>query len=318
MSHFLVTGGAGFIGRALCARLAAAGHDLTVLDDFSSGIRAGLPPGVRVIEADICDAAAIAAALYGTHGVFHLAAISSVEACTERRAETNRTNLHGTVTLLEQLGPRPVVYTSSAAIYGEQAALPIGEGATPDPISPYAVDKLASERHCQIAAHLRGGRAMVVRPFNVFGPGQSPSSPYAGVITRFVTLAVAGLPITVNGDGGQVRDFIHVADVARALDAAMGLAMTDDPGTVRRYNLCSGRPVSVVDLAERIEARAGSHAARHHGPSRAGDIRQSIGDPSRARDELGFAAEISLDAGLDELIEAARATWRATGGAAGA
>lgn len=298
MSRLLVTGGCGFIGRHLCAALAARGEALTVLDDLSTGSADALPRGTRLIEGDICDPSAIARALEGAEAVLHLAAISSVEACTARRAETGRVNLGGTRALLAQSAVRPVVFTSSAAIYGDQTVSPVPETAMPRPLSPYAEDKLASEG--LLAAS--GAPAIALRPFNVYGPGQPPGSPYSGVITRFAERAAAGHALRVNGDGLQTRDFIHVRDVARGLVLALDRARAAPPGQFEALNLCSGRALTILDLARLVASRTGSPVTPLHGPARPGDIRHSCGDPARARARLGFAAEIDIATGLADLL----------------
>jgi UDP-glucose 4-epimerase len=303
MSRLLITGGLGFIGGALCRRLAASGADLVVYDDLSTGDPARLPHGARLVEGDICDAPRLRRALAGVDGVVHLAAVSSVEACVNRRAETSRTNLHGTVTLLEETGALPVVYTSTAAVYGDQPVLPVTEDSEPDPISPYAIDKLGSERHLRAAVDLRGARGVVLRPFNVYGAGQSPESPYAAVIPRFVARAALGLPLFVNGDGGQIRDFVHVRDVADALAAAMLLALADGPPVLHTVNVCRGEGLSILALAQMVNRLAGSRAPIAFGPARIGDIRDSVGDPSRAAHLLGFSPRVDLRQGLAEMLE---------------
>ena len=307
MTRLVVTGGLGFVGGALCRRLAAAGADLVVYDDLSTGDTARLPPGARLVEGDICDAPRLRRALAGADGVVHLAAISSVEACVSRRAETSRTNLHGTVTLLEETGALPVVYTSSAAVYGDQATLPVGEDAEPDPISPYAIDKLGSERHLRAAVDLRGARGVVLRLFNVYGAGQAPDSPYAAVIPRFVARAALGLPLFVTGDGGQIRDFVHVRDVADALARAMHLALEDGPPVMHTVNIARGEGLSILSLAQMVNRLAGSAAPIAFGPARIGDIRDSVGDPRRAARLLGFAPSVDLRDGLSEMLEEAAA-----------
>ncbi|SFC65338.1 NAD-dependent epimerase/dehydratase family protein [Tropicimonas isoalkanivorans] len=300
--RFLVTGGCGFVGAALCHHLEASGVEIVVLDNLSSGDPARLPPTAELITGDICDRRAIDKALQGVTGVFHLAAISSVELCTTHRAEASRTNLQGTVTLLEATGDLPVVFTSSAAVYGEQVDLPVREDAVPAPISSYAIDKLGSERHMKEAADLWGARCIAVRPFNIFGPGQSPNSPYSGVLTRFVEGARNGAPLTVNGDGGQTRDFIHVGEVAEALFAAMKAAVNSKPGMYSVLNICSGEAISILDLARLVNREAGSQVPIAFGPTRLGDIRHSAGDPRRAEKEIGFRATMPLQTGIAEML----------------
>ena len=300
--RLLVTGGAGFIGRALCRRLVAEGFAVTVLDDLSTGDARLLPRGTRFVEGDICDRAALQEALAGVDGVFHLAAVSSVEACLAAPAATSRTNLQGTVTLLEVASGRPVVHASSAAVYGEQSLLPVTERATPDPISPYAVDKLASERHLALAASLKGERAVALRLFNVYGPGQPPDVPYAGVIARFAARALAGQTLRVQGDGRQIRDFVHIDDVVTALMLAMDYIRGAPAGEYLCANICTGEPVAIGDLARTLARLAGRGAPVEFTEHRPGDIRHSLGDPARARQVLGFEAGRRLQSGLADVI----------------
>lgn len=288
-----------------------------MLDDLSSGDPSGLPPGVDLIRGDICDRAAVERALAGVNGVFHLAAVASVEMCARNPEEARRTNLDGTDLLLKAAGGLPFVFTSSAAVYGEQAALPVGEDATPAPMSSYAADKLGSEGHLRMAARERGARCVALRPFNIFGPGQAPRSPYTGVLTRFVESASMGLPLNVNGDGGQTRDFVHVNDVARALRAAMRVAEAADPGHFAALNICSGRGISILDLARLVTRLANSRAPISFGPARPGDIRHSTGDPQRAEDTIGFRVEIPFEEGIAEMLARRAARIAARQGAPG-
>ncbi len=314
--RLLVTGGCGFVGSSLCRLLVESGADVVVLDNLSSGDASRLPDGVELITGDICDRRAIDRALREVSGVFHLAAISSVEMCTNHRAEASRTNLQGTVTLLEATGDLPVVFTSSAAVYGEQSDLPVGEASVPAPISSYAIDKLGSERHLQEATSLWGARGIAVRPFNIFGEGQSATSPYSGVLTRFVQGARQGAPLTVNGDGGQTRDFIHVDEVSVALMSAMTTAMAAAPGTFSVVNICSGQNISILDLARLVNRLVGSQIPIAFGPSRLGDIRHSTGDPSQAEALIGFRSCMTIEEGIARMIsgtELKHETHRATG-----
>ncbi len=300
--HMLVTGGAGFIGRLLCQRLLQAGHRVTVLDDLSTGDAKALPAVVNLVTADICDRVALRSALKGVDGVFHLAAVSSVEACLAEPAASSRTNLQGTVTLIEEATGLPLVYASSAAVYGDQKDLPITESATPDPISPYAVDKLASERHLALAASLHDERMVALRLFNVYGPGQPADSPYAGVIARFAARALAGLPLTIQGDGSQTRDFVHVTDVVAALVAGMARAQSGPTGQFTCANVCSGRPISVLDLAQSLSTLADQRAPIVFAGPRPGDIRHSIGDPAHAREVLGIRSVQGFEHGLRDVL----------------
>ena len=220
----LVTGGAGFIGRALAARLLREGAEVTVLDDLSSGDASRLDRGARLMEGSVTDPGRVAEAMAGADAVFHLAAIASVARCNEDLAASHRVNLGGFVNVLEAAAAREqrpaLVYASSAAVYGDNPETPLREDARPRPLSPYGADKLGCELHASAAATVLGLRSTGLRFFNVYGPGQDPGSPYSGVISRFHRAATLGEGVTIFGDGGQTRDFVFVDDVVEALLSA--------------------------------------------------------------------------------------------------
>ena len=309
MKVFLVTGGCGFIGSHLAEALLAAGHGVRVLDDLSSGKRENLPPGASLIEGDVGDPAAVRRALAGVDGCFHLAAIASVARGTREWLATHRTNLGGTVTLFDAIAiaagaaPIPVVYASSAAVYGEPAALPLAEGAEKRPLSAYGADKYGSELHAAVATRVHGIPTVGLRFFNVYGPRQDPNSPYSGVVSIFAERLARRLPITVYGDGGQTRDFVFVADVVRALTAAMTLLPPGGPV----FNVCTGVAVAVRELAERIGAICGVVPEIGYGPAREGEIRHSVGDPERGRQALGLGPTVPIGEGLARLLAGSRA-----------
>ena len=306
MDRLLVTGGAGFIGSHLCDALLARGTQVRVLDDLSSGRRDNLPHGVELIVGDVADPAAARAALEGMDGCFHLAAIASVQRAAEDWLGTNRVNLVGTIALLDAARARrlPVVYASSAAVYGDCPIQPIGEDAPTRPLSAYGADKLGCELHAAVATGVHGVPTTGLRFFNVFGPRQDPGSPYSGVISIFAAQLRRGAPISVFGDGGQTRDFIAVADVVAALLAAMARLRAGGAGPQQAevFNVCTGHATSVLDLARTIAELCGLTPVLHHGPAREGDIRHSVGRPAAARAELGFVAETPLRAGLAQVL----------------
>jgi UDP-glucose 4-epimerase len=296
LGAYLVTGGCGFIGSHLVEALLRAGHAVRVLDDLSTGHRHNLPPGVELLEGDVADAALVRRAMAGMDGCFHLAAVASVERSNLDWLGTHRANLTGSICVFDAAreGRRPVVYASSAAIYGDNPALPLAEDARPRPLSAYGADKLGSEQHALVAGLVHGVPSCGLRFFNVFGPRQDPRSPYSGVISIFCDRLRAGQGITVYGDGGQSRDFIYVGDVVRALRAAMDRAATTAPV----FNVCTGRATTVLDLATTIARLLGRNPEIAFAPPRAGEIRESLGDPAAAMRALGFAAETSLEDGL--------------------
>ncbi len=304
MARYLVTGGCGFIGSHLIERLLAAGHDVRVLDDLSTGKRENLPASVPVTVGNVADPAAVDAAMSGVDGCFHLAAVASVDRSREAWLETHHANLSGTIAVFDAArrargdGPVPVVYASSAAVYGDNPNTPLTEDAATRPLSAYGADKLGCELHARVADGVHGVPTTGFRFFNVFGPRQDPKSPYSGVISIFAGRIARGEPITVNGDGEQVRDFVYVKDLVRYLTAAMERPQPGAPV----YNVCTGTPTSVNRLAEVLAAVAGKPLDRRTGPARPGDIRVSIGDPSRLVAAFGMACETSLEDGLRDTL----------------
>jgi UDP-glucose 4-epimerase len=309
---YLVTGGAGFIGSHLCDSLAGDGHAVRVLDDLSTGLRTNLPSGVELIEGDIADPAAMKTAVAGVDGCFHLAAIASVARGVEDWLGTHRANLTGTITLFDEVRrqprPVPVVYASSAAVYGDCADLPITEAAAKRPLSAYGADKYACELHAVVASHVHRVPTVGLRFFNVYGPRQDPRSPYSGVISIFCERVRRGAAIDIFGDGGQTRDFIAVADVVVALRAAQGIAQMGDvvgrlPPEAPVFNVCTGIATSVIELAHTIATLAGVPAEIRHAPSRAGEIRHSVGSPDLARRVLGLTRPEALPDGLRRVLD---------------
>jgi UDP-glucose 4-epimerase len=302
MSTYLVTGGAGFIGSHLCEALLAAGHQVRVLDDFSTGDRRNLSTAVELLEGDVADPALVQAAMAGVDGCFHLAAVASVERGVTEWLATHRVNLTGTVTIFDAIRrcgrPVPVVYASSAAVYGDAQTIPIREDAVCRPLSAYGADKYGCELHALVASHVHGIPTTGLRFFNVYGPRQDPRSPYSGVISIFCERLRAGAPVLVFGDGRQTRDFVYVADVVAALRAAMARA----PAEAAVFNVCSGIRTAVLDLAATIADLAGHPPQIEHRPPRAGEIRHSLGDPARARQALGLADPLPLRDGLRHVL----------------
>lgn len=309
MPHFLVTGGCGFIGSHLVDALVANGHTVTVLDDLSTGQIDNLPRAADLIVGCVTDAAAVAQASERADGVFHLAAIASVARSNGEWVWTHRVNQTGTVTVLDAARPRcvPVVYASSAAVYGVQGMDPLTETLTPRPLTAYGADKLGSELHGAVAATIHGIPTLGLRFFNVYGPRQPAGSPYVGVISIFADRVRRGLPLVVHGDGSQTRDFVYVGDVVRALLLAMQHCRASPVAAARIANICTGRAISIIELARQVMAVAGRSVSIQHTAARAGDIPASVGDPALAEDLLGFRATTELAAGLKALLAAGRA-----------
>jgi UDP-glucose 4-epimerase len=302
MSTYLVTGGAGFIGSHLCEALVARGDSVRVIDDLSTGHRHNLPPGVPLIVGDVADADAVARAIEGVDGCFHLAAIASVEKGITDWLGTHRANITGTITVFDAIrrqGSRiPVVYASSAAVYGDAATVPIAETEPRTPLSAYGADKYSCELHARVASHVHGIPTVGLRFFNVYGPRQDPKSPYSGVISIFCERIAAGLPINIFGDGGQTRDFVYVGDVVAALLAAMALR----PPDAAVFNVCTGVPTSVEALAALIADLAGQTLDANTRPPRAGEIRHSLGVPDLADRVLGLKGRVKLRDGLGRVL----------------
>lgn len=293
----LVTGGGGFIGSHLVSALVDH-NDVQVLDDFSTGRRSVLPDEVDVIEGDVRNPETVDRAVTGVDTVFHQAANVSVTESVDRPTETNAVNLNGTLNLLEAARRTDArfVFASSCAVYGHPESLPVSEAAPLQPTSPYGVQKAAGDRYVRLYAELYGLETVALRYFNVYGPGRSTGG-YSGVIRAFLSQARDGADVTVEGDGTQTRDFIHVSDVVRANLAA---ATTDQVG--QAFNIATGTETSVRELAEMITSFVDSSSDIVHIDPREGDIQRSCGDTARARDELEFEAHVSPSDGIERLV----------------
>jgi UDP-glucose 4-epimerase len=301
MKAFLVTGGCGFIGSHLADALVARGHRVRILDDLSTGKRASAPAKTEVVIGDVADLATVRRAMQGMDGCFHLAAIASVQRSVEAWLATHRVNLGGTIHVFEaaqEAGAVPVVYASSAAVYGDNAALPLAEREMLTPLTPYGADKAACELQARAAFAVRGVPSSGMRFFNVFGPRQDPKSPYSGVISIFAENILAGRPLTIFGDGQQTRDFVFVGDVVAALLAAM----ERQDKSARVFNVGRGERITLLKLIAALERVTGRKAVVRHEEPRAGDIRHSQGDATQLRAGLGFAAKTSLEEGLASLM----------------
>ena len=301
MANYLITGGCGFIGSHLAESLLKDGHRVRVLDNLSTGKEQNLPSGCEMIFGDVANSAAVDGGMEGMDGCFHLAAVASVQESNENWLGTHHVNQTGTINIFEAARKRktPVVYASSAAVYGDNAEMPLKEYAATRPLTAYGADKLGSELHARVASLVHGIPTVGMRFFNVYGPRQDPSSPYSGVISIFVDRVLKGETLTVFGDGQQSRDFIYVRDVVRFLKTGMN----NVGRTPSVFNVCTGESVSIESLAKIVMSLAGKQVALKHLPSRKGDIRVSIGNPAYAKQLLGITARESLATGLRELIE---------------
>ncbi len=304
MGTFLVTGGAGFIGSHLVEALVLRGERVRVLDDLSTGRRENLKHlegRFEFLHGSCADAAMARAAVKGVDGVFHEAAIPSVPRSITDPIGTDRANCGGTVTMLEasrEAGVKRFVFAASSAAYGDTPTLPKEESMTPNPLSPYAVQKIAGEHYCRVFFQTHGLKTVALRYFNVFGPRQDPKSEYAAVVPRFVTAALNGEPVTVFGDGLQSRDFTPVGDAVRA----NLLALTSEKAPGHVINVARGERITLLELIDRIGRIVGHRVEVRHEPARAGDVKHSLADVSRAKALLDYEPSSSLDEALTEVV----------------
>lgn len=301
---YLVTGGAGFIGSHICERLLRDGQRVRVFDNFSSGKEENLRDlggEVETIHADIRDARAIRDAMKGVHVVFHEAALGSVPRSVADPLTTHDSNITGTLNVLlaaRDAGVRRVVYASSSSVYGETPTLPKHEGITPQPLSPYALSKLAGEHYINIFNHVYGFEAVSLRYFNIFGPRQDPESQYAAVIPKFVTALLKGVAPTVYGDGQQSRDFTYVENVVEA-----NLLASEAEGVAGRFfNVACGGRYTLLDLLGKIKGILGSDVDPVHEPPRAGDVKDSQASIEEAERALGYRVKVDFDEGLRRTV----------------
>ncbi len=308
IERVLVTGGAGFIGSHTCDRLLGLGKTVLAVDDLSTGHRENLAgalesPDCTLVEADAADPAAMERVFddFEPDAVVHLAALVSVPQGEAEPGRNFRLNVAATQVVADAARRgicRRIVFASSAAVYGNSEALPLREDGATDPISQYGAAKLMSEKLLRAYAISYGLAATCFRFFNVYGPRQDPRSPYSGVVSIFADRYRAGQPVTVNGDGGQSRDFIYVGDLARAVAAAA----TDPAQRGGVYNLCTGRATTLLDLIDILAAEYPEVPAPSFGPERAGDIRHSLGDPAAAREVLAVTNDTPFADGIRALL----------------
>ncbi|MDF9619063.1 NAD-dependent epimerase/dehydratase family protein [Pseudomonas entomophila] len=301
----LITGGAGFIGSHLCDALLEKGYAVRILDDLSTGKRENLQlghPQLELLEGDVADAALVARAAAGCRAVVHLAAVASVQASVEDPVKTHQSNFIGTLNVCEAMrlnGVRRVLFASSAAVYGNNGeGQSIVEDTPKAPLTPYAVDKLASEQYLDFYRRQHGLEPVVLRFFNIFGPRQDPSSPYSGVISIFCERALAGQPITVFGDGEQTRDFLYVGDLVQV----MVQALEQDAVEEGAVNIGLNQATSLNQLLSALEQVVGTLPAVSHGPARSGDIRHSRADNARLLARFEFPAPTPFTEGLARLL----------------
>ena len=305
MGHFLVTGGAGFIGSHLASALIARGDRVRVLDNLSTGKRenlADLADAIDFVEADFRDAAACARACDGIDVVFHEGALPSVPKSVDNPPASHEANVNGTFNVLlaaRDAGVKRVVYAASSSAYGDTPTLPKTEDMLPTPLSPYAVQKLMGEYYCKVFYDCWGLETLSLRYFNVFGSRQDPASQYAAAIPAFVTAILKDEPPTIYGDGEQTRDFTHIDNVVHANLLAADAAETH--GEV--INIACGERVSINQIIAQINRLLGKSVTPNYVEPRAGDVKHSLADIGLARKVIGFEAKIDFDEGLKLAIE---------------
>lgn len=303
MARFLVTGGAGFIGSHLAAALVARGHQVRIFDNFATGRRSNLDaaPGAELLEGDLRRQADCVKACQGVDYIFHEAALPSVARSVEDPVTSDDSNVRGTIHLLlaaRDANVKRVVYAGSSSAYGESPVLPKQEDMPGDPISPYGVSKFAAENYCRSFSRCYGLHTVVLRYFNVFGPRQDPSSAYSGVIALFCKAAIENKPVTINGDGMHSRDFTYIENVVRG--NLLAIERDVPPGTV--INVATQSSITLNDLARHLGELRGRKLDVHYGPPRAGDIKESLADISRARRILGYEPVVGFRDGLERTL----------------
>ncbi|MHB1423269.1 MAG: SDR family oxidoreductase [Gemmataceae bacterium] len=305
MTVCLVTGGAGFIGSHLVEALADRGETVRVLDNFSTGDRANLERvrrRVQVLNGDITDLNTVQTAMEGVEVVFHQAALASVPRSIANPLATHQACVTGTLHVLQaarQAGVRRVVYAASSSAYGGSRKLPKNEDDPTLPLSPYAVAKLAGEQYCAVFAGVYGLETVRLRYFNVYGPRQSPNSPYAAVIPKFLAAMTSGRRPLIHGDGQQSRDFTFVADVVQA-----NLLAAEAPGVSGKvYNIACGRRTSLLEVVQYLNDLLGTDLQPEHTNARPGDVRHSLANIDEARDELNYEPTTDMVTGLRHCLK---------------
>jgi nucleoside-diphosphate-sugar epimerase len=309
MAHFLVTGGAGFIGSHLAEELVRRGHRVRVADDLATGKRSNLEhlPQVEFLEGDLADLAFARQAVAGVEFVLHQAAIPSVPRSVADPVTTHRANVDATLNVLvaaRDAGVRRVTFAASSAAYGNTLTLPKHEDMPTHPLSPYALHKVVGEMYLRMFADLYGLETISLRYFNVFGPRQDPSSAYSGVISVFAAALLDGRSPTIYGDGEQTRDFTYVADVVDGVLRACEAPHAN--GEI--INVATGGRISLNRLFETMKQLVGSDVTPLYAEAREGDVRDSQADITKARRILAFEPTVSLEEGLRRTVDWYRST----------
>jgi len=302
---YLITGGAGFIGSNIATELVKRGESVRILDNFATGRKANIEPldnQIELIDGDIRDFWTVAEAVNGVDYVLHQAALPSVIRSVKNPLTSNAVNLDGTLNVLDaarQAGVRRVVFACSSSVYGESETLPKVEAMKPDPLSPYAITKLAGEHYCKVYYRLYGLETVSLRYFNIFGPRQDPNSQYSAVIPKFINSILNGQKPVIYGDGEQSRDFTYIAN---AVDANLK-ACTAPAAPGRCYNIACGQRFSLNQLLEMLAEISGKKVAAQYVDPRPGDILHSLADIEAARQDLGYTVEHDFKSGLKETFK---------------
>lgn len=299
----LVTGVGGFIGSSLAAALIDRGDDVRGLDSFLTGFRENVPADVSLLEGDLRNLDDVRKACEGVEIAFHQGALRSVPKSVDNPVESDRCNVLGTLNVLiaaRDAGVRKVVYASSSSVYGDPSEPLRVETQRPDPISPYAVSKMAGEHYCRAWTALHGLSTVSLRYFNVFGPRQHPESKYSAVFPAFVGSLLRGEAPEVHWDGEQSRDFTYIDDVVAANLAA---AAAGPEGDGEAFNIGAGRPKTVNEVLRSVASAVGTWIDPAHEPRRAGDVRHTLADISKAGRILGWEPRADWDAGVHACVE---------------
>ena len=302
----LVTGGAGFIGSHIASALASAGARVRVIDDLSTGYRENLEEikgDLDFVQGSLADEASLKQAIEDVELVFHEAAIPSVPRSVENPRQTHIASVESTFSLLlaaREHKVKRVVYAASSSAYGDQPTLPKVETMLPEPLSPYAVAKLVGEHYCQVFTRVYGLETVSLRYFNVFGPRQDPSSQYSGVVSRFISDLLGGNRPVIYGDGEQSRDFTYIQNVVdanlKAAESAKGIGQV--------INIANGERISLNQLLDELKSLTGKpDVVADYQEPRAGDVKHSLADITRARELLGFEPRVGLRPGLELTID---------------
>ena len=307
MALYLITGIGGFIGSSLARALLSRGEQVRGIDNFATGRRENLADilgRIDLHEADILDLDAMKRACAGVDYVLHQAAIPSVPKSVLDPLASNRANVDGTVTVLvaaRDAKVKRVVYAASSSAYGDTSTLPKHEGMTPNPISPYAVAKLASEHYMISFYRCYGLETVALRYFNIFGPHQDPSSQYSGVLAKFITLMLRGEQPTIFGDGEQSRDFTYIDNAVEANLLACEASASEAAGRV--FNVATGRRITLNETVKMLQGLTSYSGETIYGPERGGDIKHSLADISKAEAHLRYRPKVNFEEGLRRTVD---------------